>query len=133
MSALVLDTSVLVAILLEEPPAVRLVTALAVADARRLSAASLIEAEIAVTRRGGEALAARLDALLDDLGIDVAAVTQPQVALARAGYRQFGKGRHPAALNFGDCFSYALAKERGEPLLFVGEDFSRTDLKAAAY
>lgn len=133
MSALVLDTSVLLAILLEESAAVRLVGALAAADARRLSAANLLEAEIAATRRGGDALAQRVDVLLDELGIVVVAVTRAQVTVAREAYRRFGKGRHPAALNFGDCFSYALAAYRGEPLLFIGDDFARTDVRAAPY
>lgn len=133
MSALVLDTSVLLAVLLGEPTAVRLVSALAAADARSLSAASLLEAEIAATRRGGDALARQIDELLNALPVNVVDVTLAQAAIARSAYREFGKGRHPAALNFGDCFSSALAVERGEPLLFVGDDCSRTNVAAAPY
>jgi ribonuclease VapC len=76
-------------------------------------------------------MAGRLDALLDFVGIEVADVTARHAAIARDGWRRFGKGRHKAALNLGDCFAYALAIERDEPLLFKGEDFAATDVKRA--
>jgi ribonuclease VapC len=83
--------------------------------------------------RRGSAGALKLDALIRDLRVIGLPFTAEHAALAREAFRRFGKGRHPAALNFGDCMSYALAKERREPLLFKGRDFSRTDIQVAAY
>ena len=100
---------------------------------RLLSAGSLLEASIVALSRAGDDGVRRLDATLAGLGVDVVSVTAAQVFLARAAFTRYGEGRHRAALNFGDCFSYALAKERGEPLLFVGNDFSQTDVPAAPY
>jgi ribonuclease VapC len=130
---MVVDTSVVLALLLREPVAPRLTRALSRATMRVLSTAGLVEAEIAATNRMSEAAAREIDALLDDVDVEVVDFSAEHAALARAGFRAFGKGRHPAALNFGDCFSYALARARGEPLLFVGGDFSRTDVRVAPY
>lgn len=130
---MIVDTSVLLALLLREPLTARLTRALAVTDRRLLSAVGLVEAEIAATNRVGVTGAKKIDSLLVELALSVASITAVHAALARDGYRAFGKGRHPAALNFGDCFSYALAKERDEPLLFVGDDFARTDVRVAPY
>jgi ribonuclease VapC len=100
-----------------------------------ISAASVLEAAIVMIRRSGRAVAtealARLHELLDQLGLEIEPVSAAQVRIAEAAYLSFGKGLHPAGLNFGDCFAYALAKETGEPLLFKGDDFARTDLVRA--
>jgi ribonuclease VapC len=130
---MVVDTSALLAILEGESTAQRLVDALSAADAIRVSAGTALEAGIVVEARRGEAGGRELDLLLHRLRADVVSVTAEHVEIARDAYRRYGKGRHPAALNFGDCFAYALASALGEPLMFVGDDFSRTDVEAAAY
>lgn len=111
----------------------RLTLAILRAESPVLSAANLVEAGIVAQRRGGVEGGETLDRLIAALGIIVVPVSPEQAAMAREAPWRFGKGQHPAALNYGDCFSYALAKERGEPLLFKGNDFSRTDLLAATY
>ena len=128
---MVIDSSALLAIFLVEPDASIYASAI-VNDRRRLiSAATLAEASIvAMMRRKPDPIAA-FDVLTTRLRLEVVAVDHEQALLARDGFRRFGKGRHPASLNFGDCFSYALAKQRGEPLLFKGDDFNRTDVLAA--
>ena len=130
---MVIDTSAILAILFQEPEADRLVRAIARESLRLLSASSLMEAAIVVQHRAGDEGAKDLDLLLDSLAIEIAAVTVRQARIARQGFRQFGKGLHPAGLNFGDCFAYALAKETKQPLLFKGEDFSRTDVEIAKW
>ncbi|GJG85569.1 ribonuclease VapC [Gemmatimonadetes bacterium T265] len=130
---MVVDTSALVAYLLAEPERARLLGAMQEAPTLATSAVALVEASMVLLGRRGEDGARELDALLDGLGIVVAPATRATAVLARNAFDRYGKGRHPAALNFGDCFSYALAKERGEPLLFVGNDFSRTDVAVAPY
>ena len=130
---MIVDTSVLIAILKGEPEADQFATALAnTKSSLALSAASYLEAGIVVDRNGNAALSARLDDLLKTFAIKITPVTESQAKLARAAYRRFGKGGgHPAGLNFGDCFSYALAMESGAPLLFKGADFAATDVMAA--
>jgi ribonuclease VapC len=130
---MVVDTSALLAILEGESTAQRLVDALSAADAIRVSAGTALEAGIVVEARRGEAGGRELDLLLHRLRADVVSVTAEHVEIARDAYRRYGKGHHPAALNFGDCFAYALASALGEPLMFVGNDFARTDVEAAAY
>ena len=127
---MIVDTSVLIAILKGEPEADQFATALAnPKSSLALSAASYLEAGIVVDRNGNAALSARLDDLLKTFAIEIAPVTASQAKLARAAYRRFGKGSgHPAGLNFGDCFSYALAMVSGTPLLFKGTDFAATDV-----
>jgi ribonuclease VapC len=125
---MVIDTSALIAFLNGEPTAPRISAAL-VADSRRLlSAASFVESGIVADRQRGEAGGLELDVLLHRLQIEVVPVSLEQAELARAAYRRFGKGVHPAGLNFGDCFPYALATSLGEPLLYIGNDFSKTDV-----
>lgn len=131
--ALVLDTSAVVAILQSEPAAERLVRALEAAGTSRISAASLVEAAIVMQVRYGDSGEREVDVLLQRSGVDVVPVMVDHAEIARSAYRRFGKGRHPAGLNFGDCFSYALAAMLGEPLLFVGDEFGRTDVAVAAY
>jgi ribonuclease VapC len=130
---MVIDTSAILAILLQEPEAERLIRAIAAAHTRLMSAASLLEAGMLVQYRSGDSGHPELDRLLHTLRIEIAPVTEQQATIAREAHRRFGKGLHPASLNFGDCFAYALAQESGEPLLFKGDDFSRTDVAAAPY
>jgi len=113
---------------LNEPDAEQFELALDTDPVRLMSAASVLEAAIVVEARFGEAGGQALDALLSTAQISIVPVTVEQIATARQAYRSYGKGRHPAALNFGDCFSYALAKTTGELLLFKGNDFSQTDI-----
>jgi ribonuclease VapC len=129
----IVDSSALLAILMKEPERDRLGHAMGLARQRRISAATLVEAAIAIETKTGAEGAADLDRLLADLNIQVVPFTAEQAALAREAFRRFGKGRHPARLNFGDCFAYALAKDKSEPLLFKGGDFPHTDIEPAAY
>lgn len=126
---MVIDTSALVAILVQEPEAASFAGAMARASRRRLSASSLLETVIVINSRHGEAGVRELDRLLWKAGVEIEPVTREQIDQARYGFITYGKGRHPAGLNFGDCFSYALARTTGEPLLFKGGDFSLTDVE----
>jgi ribonuclease VapC len=125
---MVIDTSAVVAMLLGEPPALRIAEALRAATPRLFSAASLVEASIVIERRKGIEAGRELDFALLRSRIEIVPVDHDQAEIARIAWRRFGKSRHPAALNFGDCFAYALAKSRDLPLLFVGTDFSQTDI-----
>lgn len=128
---MVVDTSALLAILLDEPESLRCADALEIVPAAFLSAASRVELDIVVVNKLGDEALSDVDDLIDVAGIQVEPVTSAHWVLARQAYLAFGKGRgHPAQLNFGDCFSYALAKELQMPLLFVGKDFSATDITA---
>lgn len=128
---MILDTSAAIAILRGVPDGPALRSALEGAARPAISAATLVELGMVGEGRAGPAASAEIDALLQANDVEVVPFTAAQAALALAAWRRFGKGRHPAGLNLGDCFSYALAAERGEPLLFKGEDFARTDVKAA--
>jgi ribonuclease VapC len=129
---MIIDTSALIAILRKEPDADRYVEALAAAAECRMSAATFLETAIVVDANRDPVLSRRLDALLAEVEVVVEPVTRSQAEIARQAYRDFGKGSgHPAALNFGDCFSYALARTSSEPLLFKGDDFTRTDVTPA--
>ena len=96
-----------------------------------MSVANVLEASIVVERRGDDTAAHELDTLLQSAEIELVPVTVAHLEAARYAWRRFGKGNHPAALNFGDCFAYALARATGEPLLFKGGDFAQTDIEAA--
>jgi ribonuclease VapC len=98
-----------------------------------MSAASLVEASIVMLSRYGEHAEREVDLLVQRLQVDVSPVSLDHAEIARSAYRRFGKGRHPAALNYGDCFSYALAIAMGEPLLLVGTDFGQTDIAVAVH
>jgi ribonuclease VapC len=126
-----LDTSALLAILLKEDEAARFAGAIQGAGTVSMSVASYVEAALFVDRYGDEIRRAMLDTFLEEFGIVLEPVTVEQGRLAREAFQLFGKGRHPAGLNFGDCFTYALAKVKRDPLLFKGNDFSQTDLVAA--
>lgn len=128
---MVLDASALLAILLDEPERRSFTTAIEAAPRRIISAASLLECALVVEARRGEPAGRELDLLIHRGGVAVVAVDADQVDVARSAWRRYGKGRHPAGLNFGDCFAYALASVTGEPLLFKGDDFAQTDLVPA--
>lgn len=128
---MVVDTSALIAILFEEPETAQFEQLIAAAPEVVMSAASHLESGIVMLGRHGPSYLPRLEQALHRFGITVVPVTPEQARLAIAAYARFGKGRHPAALNYGDCFSYALAQARGEPLLAKGEDFVRTDVQMA--
>jgi ribonuclease VapC len=130
---MVVDTSALIALLNLEPESARLAVAVESDPTRLISAATVVEAGIAIEARYGAAGGRELDLLMAKAGLSIEAVTAEQAEVARGAWRRFGKGRHPAGLDFGDCFSYALAKVTGEPLLFKGDDFNQTDITAAAY
>ena len=125
---MVLDTSALLALLLDEPEAEDFRTAVEEDTTRLVSAATLLEAALVIEARKGEPGGRELDSLIHKAAIAVVAVDAEQVAEARRAYRRYGKGHHAAGLNFGDVFAYALARTSGEPLLFKGDDFARTDI-----
>lgn len=126
---MIVDSSALLAILQQEPEAQAVAIALSQGHPRRLSAASFVETSIIMEARQADAGIRELDNLLHRAAIEIVAVDEPQARLAREAYRHFGKGRHRAGLNFGDCFAYALAKSLGEPLLCTGNDFRQTDIR----
>ncbi len=129
---MILDTSAIIAILRAEPEAAACADAIESASVRRLSAASYVEVGAVIDRAGDAIASRRVDELLITAGIGIEPVTASHARIAREAYRDFGKGSgHPAGLNFGDCFSYALARTTGEPLLFKGEDFRHTDIASA--
>jgi ribonuclease VapC len=129
---MIIDTSALVAILRDEPEAEVCARAIESAAMRRLSAVSLVEAAVVIDGSRDPIASRRFDDLLKEAEVLVEPVTEIQARLARDAYRDFGKGSgHPARLNFGDCFAYALAKVTGEPLLFKGADFGHTDIMPA--
>ncbi|WP_320201588.1 type II toxin-antitoxin system VapC family toxin [Agrobacterium sp. rho-13.3] len=125
---IVIDTSALMAILLEEPKADACASALEEADRLVISAGTFAEALIVASRRN---IAEELDTLIKRLGVEIVDVTPAYARLIADAYNEWGKGVHPASLNFGDCFAYALAKSENCPLLYVGNDFSRTDIISA--
>ncbi len=129
---MIIDTSALVAILRNEAERVDFLEIIGQASDRSISAASYLELGIVLDNRHDPSAARGLDDLLATLDIEVADVTAGQARLARSAYRDFGRGSgHPARLNFGDCFSYALAKDHDEPLLWKGDDFGHTDVRRA--
>lgn len=129
---MIVDTSAIIAILRGEEDASALAGALERAPVLRMSAANYFEAAIITDSNRNPLLSRRLNELLREVAVTVEPVTVPQAEIAREAYRDFGKGRHKAGLNFGDCFAYALAKEKNEPLLFKGEDFFYTDIEPAS-
>ena len=128
---MIVDTSAVLAILFSETDANRYAGIIMAAWPCRMSVANVLEACIVVESRGGMMAGRELDMLLAGAEIESMPVTTAHVEAARRAWRRFGKGNHPAALNFGDCFAYALANTMGEPLLFKGNDFTRTDIEAA--
>ena len=128
---MVIDTSAIVAVLFGEPDAARFEAAMVRADRRLISAATRVELSCVVEGRKGNAGRVDLDAFLTLLAPEIVALTSAQADIAVEAFRRFGKGRHKAGLNIGDCFAYALARHAGEPLLFKGGDFAYTDIPSA--
>lgn len=128
---MVVDASALLAIMLGEPEQERFVEMLALAARRSVSAATVVECGLVLTSRRGEGGVARLNLFLSESRIEIAPVDSEQARVAIEAFRRYGKGRHPAGLNFGDCFAYALASVTGERLLYKGDDFAKTDIAAA--
>ena len=125
---MVIDTSAIIAILFDEPERVAFVAAIAAATHRLMSAPTLLEFYLVVDTKKQALGLAELELFIYEAEINIVPFDQIQAGLAAAAWRAYGKGRHPAGLNFGDCFSYALSKARAAPLLFKGTDFSRTDI-----
>jgi ribonuclease VapC len=129
---MIVDSSALIAILTDEPDALTLSQILDLPAIVRVSAASYLETSIVLDKHRDPVLSAKLDGLIESAKIVIEAVTPEQARTARQAYRDYGKGSgHPANLNFGDCFSYALARDKREPILFKGDDFIHTDLRPA--
>ena|SRR6266849_6133950 len=128
---MIVDTSAILAILFGENDAELYARALAEAEPYRMSAANFVEAAVAVDSQTKDKGSRQFDAFFRRAGIAIEPVSEEQAHVARQAYADFGKGRHPANLNFGDCFAYALAKVTGEPLLFKGKDFKKTDIASA--
>lgn len=125
---MVIDTSALLAILQDEPERRAFNEAIEAADARALSTATFVESSIVIEARYGAEGVRDLDLFIERAAIELVPVDAAQARIACRAFSRFGKGRHRAGLNFGDCFAYALAVARGEPLLFKGDDFLHTDL-----
>ena len=127
---MIVDTSAILAVLFREDEAPEFENLIA-ASPCRMSVANVLESVMVVEGRGGRAAGRALDAFLASAAIEAAPITTDQLEIARDAWRRYGKGNHPAALNFGDCFAYALASASGEALLFKGNDFAQTDVVAA--
>lgn len=130
---MVIDTSALLAILFKEPERDTFAKALSSAGVRLISTVSVLEAAVVVSTRKGPDGVLELDNFLDEGKCEVVAFTSAQLRLARQAYEAYGKGRHPAGLNLGDCCSYALAQHAAEPLLFKGNDFALTDVARVSW
>ncbi len=129
---MIVDTSALIAVLRAEPDAGTFLAAMVEAPAPKVSSGTLLEAAIVADRISPPMGARRFDRLVADLRLEIVPHTEDQAAVARAAYRDFGKGSgHPAQLSYGDCFAYSLALTTGEPLLFKGDDFGHTDVTPA--
>jgi ribonuclease VapC len=128
---MIVDSSMIIAVLRNEPDAAAIAEALQQAPIRRISAVTYVEAAVVADNDRNPVLSRRFDDLIRDAQMLVEPVTVKQAEIARQAYRDFGKGHHKAGLNFGDCFAYALAKEMDEPLLFKGDDFRHTDVEMA--
>ena len=125
---IVVDTSAVLAVAFDEPDANHFLIAIDSAAGCLMSAVSFVEASIVINRRRGEAMTPDIELMIGVLGIEIEPVTTNQARLASEAYRTYGKGNHPAALNFGDCFAYALSRASRLPLLFKGDDFAKTDV-----
>jgi len=130
---MIVDSSAMLAILLEEPEGRLFDVAMVGSPVCRMSSASLLETSMVLLARRGADGVRDLDLLVMRFQIEIVAFTESQARMARSAFARYGKGRHPAQLNFGDCMAYALAKETGDELLFTGTDFAQTDIAVAAY
>jgi ribonuclease VapC len=128
---MVLDTSVIVAVMLNEEGFELLLSRIGEAETREISAVSYMEASMVLIGKRGDGVEADLDRMLYEAEIAIVPVSVTQAKIARDAFRLYGKGRHPAGLNFGDCFSYALSKSHSLPLFYKGNDFTLTDVKKA--
>jgi ribonuclease VapC len=128
---MVVDSSALAAIVLDESRKIEFITKLTEAVSLKVSAATLVECSMVLLVRGGQVKVDILDALLERFLVEIVPVDRVQALLARQAFDRFGRGRHKAKLNLGDCFTYALARYTGEPLLFQGNDFGQTDIAVA--
>lgn len=128
---MIIDSSALLAIVLNEPERDSFLDAIVSVDRRSMSVANWFEATMVIDRRGKPQAVSYFEEFVGKAGIDLVPVTSGQANRAREAWRIYGRGVHPAKLNYGDCFAYALAKEREEPLLFKGEDFPQTDIEPA--
>lgn len=129
---MILDTSALIAILRDEPEAAACARSIQAASHRRISAANFLEVAIVIDGTRDPVASRRFDDVIEEADLIIEPVTEAQARIAREAYRDFGSGSgHPARLNFGDCFAYALARAKGEPLLFKGADFTHTDIAPA--
>jgi ribonuclease VapC len=129
---MILDTSAIIAILRDESEAMSCAQAISDAMSRRVSAVNFVESAVVIDASRDPVATRRFDDFISEANISIEPVTEIQAQIARAAYRDFGKGSgHPARLNFGDCFAYALAKDSGEPLLFKGREFAHTDIVTA--
>lgn len=126
---MVIDTSALVAIFLAEPERKHFLELIVQSERRLVSAASVLETGMVLESKGGEAVGREFDLFVVRVKLEIVPVDAEQVEIARSAWRKYGKGRHAAGLNFGDCFAYALAKSSGEKLLAKGEDFRYTDIE----
>jgi ribonuclease VapC len=126
---MVIDTSALVAVFLAEPERQRLLNLIIEAPIRLISAANVLETGIVLEAKRGEAAGREFDLFVVRANLEIVSVDGEQIELARSAWRKYGKGRHPAGLNFGDCFAYALARFSGEPLLAKNMDFAQTDIQ----
>lgn len=127
---MIIDSSALAAILLQEPEAESFFDLIIDDPQRKISAASILEISIVFHRKKGRNENQRIDRIVSALGLEIVGIDTDQLRFARDAFVRYGKGHHPAQLNFGDCFSYALAKQTGEPLLYKGTDFSLTDISS---
>lgn len=130
---MIVDSSAILAILLEEPEGHFFDVAILRSDAARMSSSGLLESSMILQSRKSADGVRDLDLLIARFKIEIVAFTESQARIARTAFERYGKGRHPAQLNFGDCMAYALAKETGDELLFKGTDFAQTDIAVAAY
>jgi ribonuclease VapC len=128
---MIVDSSALLAIIFNEPDEPRLADAMIDASALRMSVANWVEAAMVVDSRKNPRVKARFEDLIRELGIELVPVTVDAAYRCRGAHADYGRGNHPARLNYGDCFAYALAKLSGEPLLFKGNDFAQTDVEPA--
>lgn len=128
---MIIDSSAVLAIVFDEADGLRLLDVISRSETRRISAATWVETFVVFDRRQRPVGALHVKELLTWIQPDIVPVTADQARVARTAYRLYGRGNHPARLNYGDCFAYALAKVTGEPLLFKGGDFSQTDIEPA--
>jgi ribonuclease VapC len=129
---MVIDTSAVLAIFLAEPERQRFRDSILQAGKRLISAATVLETGMVLESKRGEAAGREFDLFVVRAGLEIVSVDAEQIEIARSAWRSFGKGRHPAALNFGDCFTYALSRQSGEPVLAKGRDFALTDIELCA-